>query len=152
MNNSVLKAYIMHGIDGYNKSTSNKEEYENVKEALNIGSACDTLLTNKYEFDNLFYIATEEFNISDKPFKIVNEAIDSLNHIDSTKLSFSGVLESTIVPIARENDYKNNIKDVEKYKTHLKNDCEVYFNFKLTILSPIGFPSLSKDTVFGYPS
>lgn len=131
LNNTLLKAYILSGIYGYTKKLEEEKNYSNIKEALTIGSACDTLLTNKEEFNNLFYIATQDFNINDKSYKIINESIDTLNHMDLSKVSFDGILESTIIPIARENNYRGNIKDNEKYKQHLKNDCEQYFNFKL---------------------
>ena len=132
LNNGLLKAYIQKGIYGYKKALENPSEYETEKVSMKLGSAVDCLLTTPAEFDSNYLIVPSNVSIADKPFQIVSKALDMLDIINKDKFDFKAVLDSTIIPIAREFGYRGNIKDVEKYKNYLIQDCEAYFNLKLS--------------------
>ena len=130
LNCTSIKAFILNGIKGYVKANQESNEYELEHESLKIGSAVDCVLTQPDKF-KIRYFVGEIQKLSDKPYLIMQETFDRISHMDISKVEFKGILDSIIVPIAREVGYWGRIKDEQKYKERLTSECLDYYNAKV---------------------
>lgn len=127
INSTLVKAYIKGGINEFVKASTDVYKYELESAALIKGSAVDLYLTaGKEEFDKKYYI-TELPPVSPKSVLIVKQALDTVVMTPNT-FTFDSILDTIIVPIAKENGYRTNIKNEQTYKDWLIRECKPYFN------------------------